>query len=65
MNVATVDGDVPWQFTEEGNPESQAEKQADYEDEAADDDEQLADLGHEFIVPAAGRPDLAAASRMR
>src|SRR3979409_988151 len=45
MNVATVDGDVPWQFTEEGNPESQAEKQADHEDEASDDDEQLADLG--------------------
>jgi len=60
MHVATVDGDVTGQFAEERNPEPQAEKETDHEDQAANDDEQLADLGHESIVPAAQRPDLAA-----
>src|SRR3979411_3444463 len=63
MHVATIDRDVTGQLAEEGNPESQAEKEADYQDEAADDDEQLANLGHEFIVPATERPDLAAGAR--
>src|SRR6266566_1181136 len=64
VDVATVDGDVARQFAEVGDPKAQGEKEADHEDEAANDDEQLADLGHESIVPAVPRPDLAVASRV-
>src|SRR5207245_6293445 len=64
VDVATVDGDVAGQFAEIGDPEAQREKEADHEDEAANDDEQLANLGHKFIVPALERPDLAAGSRV-
>jgi hypothetical protein len=64
MDIAAIDRDVTGQFSEIGNPESQAQKEADHEDEATDDDEQLADLGHESIVRAARRLDLAAGSRV-
>src|ERR1700694_32544 len=64
VDIATVDGDVTGHLAEEGNPESQREEEANHENEAANDDEQLADLGHEFIVRAAGRADLAAGSRL-
>src|SRR2546430_7304045 len=64
VDVATVDGDVARQLAEVRDPKAQGEKEADHEDEAANDDEQLADLGHEPIVPAIQRPDLAAGSRV-
>src|SRR6266568_3716977 len=64
VDVATVDGNVAGQFAKIGDPKAQGEKEADHEDEAANDDEQLADLGHEPIVPAVPRPDLSVESRV-
>ena len=64
MDVATVDRDVTGQFAEKGNPQPEAKEESNHQNEAPNDNEELADLGHKSIVPVAERPDLAAGSQV-
>src|SRR5207244_7510587 len=52
VDIAAVDRNVAGQPAEKWDSQTEEEDQPDQHDEATDDDEQLPDLGHEFMVQA-------------
>src|SRR5437867_7915817 len=50
MDVAAVDRDVAGQPAEKWDSHTEEEDEADHHDEATEDDEQLADFGHEVML---------------